>query len=41
MTGIAGKKGFTVLSIEKNGMNAELGFGRKVLACVEKYGLPL
>ncbi len=40
VTGIAGKKGFTVLSIEKNGMNAELGFGRKVLACVEKYGLP-
>lgn len=40
VTGIAGKKGFTVLSIEKNGMNAELGFGRRVLACVEKYGLP-
>lgn len=40
ITGVAGKKNFTVLSIEKNGMNAELGFGRKVLACVEKYGVP-
>ncbi len=40
ITGVAGRKNFTVISIEKNGMNAELGFGRKVLACVEKYGLP-
>ncbi len=40
ITGVAGKKNFTVISIDKNGMNAELGFGRKVLACVEKYGLP-
>mgnify|MGYP004477315171 CR=1 FL=1 len=40
ITGIAGKKNFSVISIEKNGMNAELGFGRKVLACIEKYSLP-
>ena len=40
ITGIAGKKNFTVISIEKNGMNAELGFGRKVLSCIEKYGVP-
>ncbi len=40
VTGIAGKKDFTVISIEKNGMNAELGFGRKVLACIEKYSIP-
>lgn len=40
VTGIAGKKNFTIISIEKNGMNAELGFGRKVLACIEKYGIP-
>ena len=31
---------FSIISIEKNGMNNELGFGRRVLACVEKYGLP-
>ncbi|MBQ9941808.1 MAG: aspartate kinase [Christensenellaceae bacterium] len=40
VTGIAGKKNFTVISIEKNGMNAELGFGRRVLACIEKYSIP-
>ena len=40
VTGIAGKKNFTIISIEKNGMNAELGFGRRVLASIEKYGIP-
>ncbi|MBE6542536.1 MAG: aspartate kinase, partial [Ruminococcaceae bacterium] len=30
ITGIAGKKGFCVVNIEKAMMNAELGFGRKV-----------
>ena len=40
ITGIAGKKHFSIISIEKNGMNSELGFGRKVLACIEKYSLP-
>ncbi len=40
ITGMAGKKGFTIIAIEKNGMNAELGFGRKVLAAIEKYSVP-
>jgi aspartate kinase len=40
ITGIAGKKDFTVITIEKNGMNAEIGFGRKVLGCLEKFSLP-
>jgi len=40
ITGIAGKKNFTVITIEKNGMNAEIGFGRKVLSCLEKFGIP-
>ncbi len=40
ITGIAGKQHFSIISIEKNGMNSELGFGRKVLACIEKYSLP-
>ncbi|MDR3085405.1 MAG: aspartate kinase, partial [Christensenellaceae bacterium] len=31
ITGIAGKKGFTAIAVEKNLMNAELGFGRRVL----------
>lgn len=40
VTGIAGKKNFTIISIAKNGMNTELGFGRKVLTCIEKYSIP-
>lgn len=39
ITGIAGKKGFTTISIEKDMMNAELGFGRKVLEVFEKNGI--
>ena len=39
VTGIAGKKNFTVLLIEKSMMNAEVGFIRKVLSVVEHYGL--
>ena len=39
ITGIAGKKGFSVLSIEKAMMNSETGFGRKVLEAVEKEGI--
>ncbi len=35
ITGIAGKKGFCILSIEKAMMNGELGFGRKVLGVLE------
>ena len=36
ITGIAGKKGFATVSIEKDMMNSELGFGRKVLEVFEK-----
>lgn len=39
ITGIAGKKGFTVINIEKDMMNSELGFGRKVLEVFEKNGV--
>ncbi|MBR6872596.1 MAG: aspartate kinase [Ruminococcus sp.] len=39
ITGIAGKKGFTVVNIEKDMMNSELGFGRKVLEVFEKNGI--
>ncbi len=35
ITGIAGKKGFSVLTIEKDMMNSEVGFGRKVLEVLE------
>lgn len=39
ITGIAGKKGFSVLTIEKALMNSETGFGRKVLEVIEEEGI--
>lgn len=36
ITGIAGKKGFCSINIEKDMMNAEIGFGRKVLQAFEE-----
>lgn len=39
ITGIAGKKGFCSINIEKAMMNAEVGFGRKVLQVFENYGI--
>ncbi len=40
ITGIAGKKGFCSINIEKAMMNTEVGFGRKVLEVFEKHGIP-
>lgn len=39
ITGIAGKKGFTIINIEKDMMNSEIGFGRKVLSVLEYEGI--
>ncbi len=39
ITGIAGKKGFCAINIEKGMMNAEIGFGRKVLQAFEDNGI--
>ena len=39
ITGIAGKKGFCSLNIEKSMMNSEIGFGRKVLQVFEEHGI--
>lgn len=36
ITGIAGKKGFAAVTIEKSMMNSEVGFGRKVLQVFEE-----
>ena len=36
ITGIAGKKGFVAVNIEKDKMNSEIGFGRKVLQAFEE-----
>jgi aspartate kinase len=37
ITGIAGKKGFATIMIEKDMMNSEIGFGRKVLQVLEEH----
>lgn len=39
VTGIAGRKDFTVITLEKDMMNTERGFGRKVLTVFEEYGV--
>lgn len=37
--GIAGRKGFTMINIEKALMNRERGFGRKVLQILDEHGV--
>ena len=39
ITGVAGKKGFCAINIEKAMMTTEVGFGRKVLSVFEKSGI--
>ena len=39
ITGVAGKKGFCSVNIEKAMMDSEIGFGRKVLQAFEDYGI--
>ena len=39
LTGIAGKKGFVAVNIDKDMMNSEVGFCRKVLTAFEQNGI--
>ena len=39
ITGIAGKRGFCSVNVEKDMMNSEIGFGRKVLRAFEEQGI--
>lgn len=39
ITGIAGRKDFTVIAIEKAFMNSEIGFGRRILSVLEAFGV--
>lgn len=39
ITGVAGRLGFSVISVEKAMMNGEKGFGRRVLQAIEECGL--
>lgn len=40
ITGIAGRKGFSVISLEKDMMNSEIGFGRRLLNVLENHSIP-
>lgn len=40
ITGIAGKKGFSIIVIEKDMMNSEIGFGKKVLDVLMNNKVP-
>lgn len=37
VTGIAGRKDFTIIALEKTLMNAEIGFGRRLLDVLERH----
>jgi len=39
ITGIAGRKDFTVFAVEKALMNSEVGFGRRLLSVFENHGV--
>lgn len=39
ITGIAGKKGYSIIYIEKSMMNSEIGFVRKVLSVCEQFNV--
>lgn len=39
ITGVAGKTGFTAIYIERDMMNSELGYGRRVLETLERRGI--
>ena len=39
ITGIAGRKGFSVITVEAEKMNSTLGFVRRILEILEEYGI--
>lgn len=39
ISGIAGKKGFSVITVEKDMMNSEIGFGRKLLEILDDFNI--
>ena len=39
VTGIAGKTDFTVISVEKSMMNAEIGFAMRLLSVLDRHGI--
>jgi aspartate kinase len=41
ITGVAGRKGFTVIALEKDQMNAQIGFAAKVLGVLARHGVSI
>jgi aspartate kinase len=41
ITGVAGRKGFSSVTVEKSRMNTEVGFGRKLLGVIEPMGISI
>ncbi len=41
ITGVAGRKGFSSVTVEKSKMNTEVGFGRKLLSVIEQMGISI
>lgn len=39
IVGIAGRKGFAIIQVDKSMMNQELGFGRRMLQVLEEHGI--
>ena len=40
ITGISGRKGYTVIGIYKDGMNNEVGYIKRLLSILENYNIP-
>ena len=40
VTGVAGRKGFSIILIEKEKMNAMVGYVRKTLSCLKHHQVP-
>lgn len=40
ITGIAGRKGYATITIEKNNTNSVVGYVRRILSCLEKFNVP-
>ena len=41
LTGITGKKDFTIISLSKRGMSSQLGYLRRILTILEKHNVPV
>ena len=39
-TGLAGRRGYSAIQVEKERSNNEVGYCRKILSCLEKNGVP-